>query len=331
MRASGYSQISFVICAMLALNACEGERTSPPQTQNAMGSHSTPDGAEVRVAPAAHTLALRARAPSGALLYIAGTSKDYVGTLYIYYYPSAKLKAKLTGFPMQLPNNDCADANGHVYISDSDYQYDESNILEYSSGNFVKTLADKYGPQACAVDPTTGNIATVSHYLTIYERGKGPPSIYSYPSDIEPYYCGYDDKGNLFVDGIDDTLTYIRLSELVKGAKSMINIKLPTLTIPSSTPKGPGNVQWDGKFLALGDGGGTIYRFSILGTKALKKGETLLDGSRNVGSFWIYGSTIVGDNQSTTSVAIWPYPKGGEPSKTIKNIGYFFGVTVTTE
>lgn len=94
-------------------------------------------------------------------------------------------------------------------------------------------------------------------------------------------------------------------------------------------PFGPGSVQWDGKYVGLGDGVGTIHRFTIVGGKGTQVGKTTLDGSRNPGAFWILGTTVVSGNRTAKSVMIWRYPNAGQPIRTISNVGYSDGVAVS--
>ena len=70
---------------------------------------------------------------------------------------------------------------------------------------------------------------------------------------LERYFLGYDKTGNLFVDGYDSSYKF-HYAELPAGGSSFTDITL------SQTPVGSGNVQWDGKYMAVGDTASTIYQ-----------------------------------------------------------------------
>ena len=115
-------------------------------------------------------------------------------------------------------------------------------VLEYAHGGTtpLKTLNVAGGePAGCTVDPTTGNLA-----VTIL--GTGNVVLFTGGSVRErpfPIACtqrtspAYDDKGDLFVDGITSSDTY-GLVELPKGSSTFVSITLsPSLGFP-------GELQW---------------------------------------------------------------------------------------
>jgi len=92
----------------------------------------------------------------------------------------------------------------------------------------IATLSDSgYDPYACSFDPSTGNLA-VANYST-YLGGSSPGNVAVYPSargdptdytddELWRYFnCGYDNKGDLFLDGLDDTQHSV-FAELPKGS-----------------------------------------------------------------------------------------------------------------
>jgi hypothetical protein len=73
--------------------------------------------------------------------------------------------------------------------------------------------------------------------------------------------CGYDDKGNLFADGVTQHSDLFQFAELPKNAKSMTSINLDQ-SIGSGS-----NVQWDGKYASVADADAfKIYRFAASGS-----------------------------------------------------------------
>lgn len=247
------------------------------------------------------------------LLYI---SSSLNGDVYVYSYPSDNLKGTLTGFSS--PAGECVDKSGHVFITS------KSGILEYAHGGTtpIATLKDAGLAQGCSVDPKTGNLAVTNYSTTsspqgnvaIYKDAKGSPT---YRTDSKIYNedsCGYDNAGNLFVDGQDISSGGLRLSEIPSGRTFFRNITL------NQTITGAGGVQWDGKHLAVGnnvEGSGTIYQFAIKGEKGTKVGSTPLKGSSGVMQFWIEQARVIGPELGPNDVGIWAYPAGGSAKKTI--------------
>lgn len=267
------------------------------------------------------------------LLYISDAES---GDLYVYSYPQAKLKGTLTG--LSAPEGECVDKAGDVFVANTG----ATDILEYPHGgtNPIATLSDSgYYPLGCAVDPTTGNLAVTNicaevsgqcvadGNLLIYASAKGAPTSYTDPSIAEYFFCGYDDKGNLYVDGLYNS--NFAFGELPDGRSSFRNITLNTSIYQ------PGGVQWDGKYVAVGNEdlyNNIIYDFRISGThgKLARPGGTPLDGATLVVQFWIQGKSVIGPNHGGSgSVMFWKYPDGGSPTKVFNAFSTPIGSTVS--
>ena len=118
------------------------------------------------------------------------------------------------------------------------------------------TLKDPgYFPIGCAIDPTTGNLAvtnfssksSASGNIVIYKHAKGKPAeAYADANTPQFLLCGYDNKGNLFADGLTSASSFA-LDELPAGQNTIVSVAL------DKGVGNPGAVQWDGKFLAVGD------------------------------------------------------------------------------
>lgn len=253
-------------------------------------------------------------AASQNLLYV---SDESASDVYVYSYPKGKLQGTLTGFDG--PVGECVGKTGNVFIAN----YDAANILEYAHGGTspVATLKDSgYYPSDCAIDPTTGNLAVTNEYATssahgnvvIFNGAKESSKKHYYDANIFYYFfCGYDNKGNLFVDGTPSTGGFV-LAELPHGSASFRDISL------HQSVAFPGAIQWDGTHLAVGDHANTIYQFSISRGKGSEVGSTTLMGASDVGQFWIDGSRVIGADAGGPDVGYWDYPAGGSPTKTIK-------------
>jgi hypothetical protein len=133
------------------------------------------------------------------LLYIVTTD-----IIWIYSFPKTKYVAS---FNVSGAENPCANKD-QVFVP----QYGPDDIVEYAHGGTepISTLKDPgENPESCAIDPTTGNLAVTNYGgaskpgdVVIYGNPQRPPTLYS---DREIYYywfCGYDNKGDLFVDGM---------------------------------------------------------------------------------------------------------------------------------
>lgn len=244
----------------------------------------------------------------------------------IYTYPGARLVTTFTGFGSV--SGLCADKNGDVFIVD-----EAGPVQMFSHGGTtpirkLSTGAPDYAPYACGVDPTTGDLAVtqLSSYsyaaIAVYRNAKGKPVLYKDKTEIDAtWFCGYDNSGNLFADAWDRGGNVI-LVELPKGGKSFKIFKL------GQTFDKAGAVQWDGKYVAVGNyGAGIVYRVTETGHVAH---TVTLKGGGNVEQFWIAGSTLVGPMaQGSTNAAFWHYPAGGSAYRTVTGLTWPFGAAIS--
>lgn len=253
------------------------------------------------------------------LLYVANDN----GTVTVYNYPKGKVVGRLFGF--DVPLGECSDKNGNVFIEDIDLH----ETIEYAHGrkNPSQILNDNgYDPWDCSVDPTTGNLAVTNEdgpsgygNLLVYRHAKGVPKVYT-DSDIGAYYsCAYDSAGNLFLDGVGQSK--LQFSELPKGRRSFISIRLSVSGLDAG-------IQWDGKYVTVGQPLSTIYRFQVVGNNATEVGSVRLNGAADT-FYWIDGSKIMAE-QGGANVGVWHYPVGGDPTKIIYRDTYApTGVTIS--
>lgn len=271
-------------------------------------------------------------APEAKNLNLIYVSDSFAATVSVYSW-YGKLLGTLSGFvaPLGL----CSDVNGNVFVTD----FDASDIVEYAhNGAFpIRTLKDPgQRPYGCSVDPLTGNLAVTNAEgvsggpttLAIYTKAKGRPKIYSDLSVYELLYCGYDNRGNLFADGISAIRYEFILVELPKGRTALSTVKVNTAI------SSPGAVQWDGSHLTVTDGKiNVIYRLLVSGSKAKVQGQTQLNGSTGLRQLWIAGNKVVAANVESTGptgdVIFWNYPSGGNPTKAFGMLKEPAGVTVS--
>jgi hypothetical protein len=239
------------------------------------------------------------------LLFVSDVGTDDV---YMYTLPGLALKGTLTGFNM--PEGECSDNDGNVWVTNS--AFGTQQIVKIShSGTILNILSDPSGePVGCAVDPTTGNLAVTNladlsggGELLIYPNASGTPTAYTNPAQFSYYFAGYDSSGNLFEDGFayeegfaaeprsDVNLNYLPfiLSELPKGSSSLETISIIGCAHdPQCGPVYfPGMVEWysPGNYLAVGDqlcgytSSSCIYWVSISGTSGTITGATTMLGS----------------------------------------------------
>lgn len=255
------------------------------------------------------------QAKSGDLLYLSNVA---TGSVDVFSYPQLRLVGKLTGFGA--PRSECVDRKGDVWIADVQ-GYD---VIEYPHGATkpIVALSTPGAPQGCSVNPKSGDLAVTGGaggvILAVYHRTKHgiwlDPKEYTDPSIRSVAFCGYDAQGNLFVDGLDKTKGgTFRLAELPNHATALVDLSV------SQSIAGPGQVQWDGSALAVGDTGVTpsvVYQFSVSGSTATRIGSTSLDQSKSIRQFWIDGARVIGPDFDA-DVGVWNYPAGGAPVKRI--------------
>jgi hypothetical protein len=176
----------------------------------------------------------------------------------------------------------------------------------------IKTLTESAGEPSgnCAMDPTTGTLAAPifsNGDVVIFAHASGSGTAMT-TSLFEAYFDGYDNQGNLFVDGRNTSLAF-GLVELPKGSNTFENISI------SNNVAFPGAVQWDGKYLTVGDQEShAIYRYKVSGTTATLKGTVTLTGASDCGQTWIgSGGKVFCPDSGNTQGEVYKYPAGGSP------------------
>lgn len=267
---------------------------------------------------------MSADAASSDLMYVTNLTAAQVN---VYSYPKVAPMGTLTG--MGVPHGMCTDKAGDVFvIAGGDAG---TSIVEFAHGGTtpLRTLADPgYFAQSCAVDPMTGTLAVTNSSrnfsqmppgpgsVALYAHGKGRPTIVTDKSDLYTYsYDAYDNKGNLYVDGMNFKNQIFEFAVIRAGTKKFINITL------NSTLNIPGGVLWDGQYLAVGNqniyGPDEVYRFSIHGRIGVTEGYVPLTGSCDTIQFALMNGTLIAPNDCNKSVKFWKYPGGGPAMRSI--------------
>lgn len=185
--------------------------------------------------------------------------------------------------------------------------------------------------QACAVDPLTGSLAVTGGFegsptgVAVYRykphRGWRLGRSYVVPGFYAGKYCGYDATGDLFCDGTTSKSGGFELAELAAKSSSFVNVAL------SQQINAPGQIQWDGTHLAIGDEGihpSVVYQFTVNSSALSEAGETILHGSAEVQQFTIFGNRIIAPDPQRSCgstvigcVTIYRYPAGGSAVATL--------------
>jgi hypothetical protein len=325
------------LAALALLGGCSGAPLSvqpavPPGAiaaqSNGAANPAAWDAARQRLrgtpSPAVPATWMAAEAKQQDLVYISDFAANAV---YVFTYPYGKLVGSIGTVD---PTGECADAAGNVWITSEYAQV--ANEFAHGGMAPINTISIPFHmPVGCAVDPVSGSIAIDSFcQVNGAHQCDGDGSVYVYPSpsqqpviysvsSLNVYFCGYDAHGNLFVDSDIDGRPTFRLSELPKGASTFSVVYLDRHMYF------PGGVQWDGKYLAVGDQEevGDWLTSTIHQVRFNKKGSgtvvssTKLPGSGDVVQFWIQGSKVVAPSVGIaypSAVGLYPYPAGGPPA-----------------
>jgi hypothetical protein len=260
------------------------------------------------------------------LLYVATGDNVYVIS-----YPRGELVGSLG-----VPGNDlCADRKGNVFVPSSGYV-----VLEYAHGGIypLQTLHGGDVPLGCAVDPISGDLAVTQEAsgagdVAIFPQAKEPAALYRDPEIATFGLCGYDDQGNLFVDG---TGSGNYLAELPKGRGEFRNYPLAMKFAAF------GGIQWDGAHVAFSDPlSDTIYRLRFGRSSLRVTGATRIKGWVNSYSghwpyiqTWLAKGTFIAQSSDLAELGLWRYPGGGRSDGTLGpfltgNVD-IYGVTLST-
>jgi hypothetical protein len=267
-------------------------------------------------------------ARSISLLYVADRGDDAV---YVYSYPRAQRKGKLTGF--RRVEGLCVDRTGDVWVVDSL----ASTLYEYPHAGTepIATLSDPQDehPWTCSVNQRNGDLAVANvrrgsnapGSVSVYTAAQGTPRIYSDPNIFQMISVSYDRRSNVFVAGVPYGRPRFAFAELRRGRRKFVGISLVGVRMTS-----PGGLQFaDGKLAIGSDQGRTvIYRFSG-GTIT---GITSLIGACHVAQFFIDGPTLVAASMcahALPSVLFYGYPSGGRPIKQLGGLKHPFGVAIS--
>lgn len=266
------------------------------------------------------------------LLYAGDANGD---TVYVYDYTSGTLVGMLKGF--NEPGPGCVDRRGDVFVTN----YGDGKVLEFKNGGTqpihrydagayaVGCSVDRNGDLAVSAEPAPSGAAQIC----VWKSGSRTRNCYSQTACGSMGAPGYDDRGNLYVEGFYSDAA---ICELPAGGSS-----LRSVTVSGAALSTPAGVMWDGKHLTFSDphtgpdnSRTTLYRASESASGDLTiVGSTLLNDDCNHDYTWIdapfivgrkntpvndrQGKVVVGPNNECAPVPIdfWPYTAGLNPSR----------------
>jgi hypothetical protein len=276
---------------------------------------------------------MRPGTSGGDLLYASSTKSTSV---LVFNYSSGKVVQRIKATALGL----CSDSAGNVFMTNG-----TNSIDEYAHGGIspIATLYDAGNyPQACAIDPSTGNLAVVGAQandatanVAIFPytgSGFGTPNLYTDSSVNSFVWCAYDNAGDLFANA---SLGYKSeaLDELAAGGSSLERVTI------NQTMSKVGSIQWDGESLAMADpiyakahGPAIIYQLHISGFTATVVGKTKLSGPRNKNDslgpqLAIQDGSILYAESIARNVGSWQYPQGGRPTRKFRVPARPWGLT----
>jgi hypothetical protein len=271
------------------------------------------------------------------LLYVSGGGST--NAVDVFDYHTGASVGTLTGF--NEPWGMCVDAKGDVWIT----EFAGMSVIEYAHGGTspLKTLSTGAYSTGCSIDPIHGDLAVGNFFspsygatsLEIWSHAKGLPKSYSNQDCTQFFYPGYDNKGNLYVQGFTSSAPYnYNVCELPVGGTALAVVPIDV------TFSGPQTVMWDGKYITLSDqlyGNNcctAVYQakelasggLEVVGTTILtdpcnsdtELNQTFIVGKKNTPANTTQGKAIVGgDLDCAGEFDYFAYPSGGDPSRSL--------------
>ncbi|HEY2476798.1 MAG TPA: hypothetical protein VGI19_18600 [Candidatus Cybelea sp.] len=234
----------------------------------------------------------------------------------VFSYPQGKLVGTLKGFYSAV--GECVDKQGDVFV----VNFKPLAVYEYSHGGTkrIATYLDKKaGSNGCAINPLNGDLAVsgVSSYVDVFKSPNQRPTSYKDKNMFYGAFITYDDKGNLFFQGLMNPSGATRLSELASGSSTFVGISLDAPTYSE------GGLLWNDGYLTAGSNDHktvSIYQFQVTGTVAHKVSATPLGKAAHIVlQYFIDGQTLIVPNLygSGSNVLLYDYPAGGTPTSII--------------
>jgi hypothetical protein len=324
------------LAAAALIAGCQSDLANQPPAGSAASagrsaSAGVPSVAREQIRGAAKAQRAPAMSPGAKttpLLYVSDYTNSDVD---VFEYPRGKRVGRLTT-DLDYPQGSCTDKQGNLWITNSG----KFDIVKYAHGGKgpIGSLDDPgYYPVSCSVNPMNGDLAVANieqnaHGLegniAIYKGATGSPAYYSDDFFYSYYFVGYDNQGNLFFDGTNAEVGAngkFEFAELPAGSATPQTIDLTGGSIAF-----PGNVQWDGKEMTVGDQSNAVI-YELSGSAIV--GSTPLTGSSDVVQYCIHGKTVIGPDAGNATVEYFRYPAGGVATKKITGLAKPVAATIS--
>jgi hypothetical protein len=252
------------------------------------------------------------------LLYVA----ESTGNVEIVSYPAGTIVSSIDYGLYSYLEAECADRFGNVWIT----YYDALEEYAHASTKPTAQKSFKWYLSGCSVYPKTSDVAAVGQRgsIFVWNYPGGRVKTYRTKSFYALRHCAYDSQGNLFVDSSDPKKNNgFMLFELPNGGRKFFAVSL------NESIGSPGQVQWDGRYLAVQDADAPydVYRIKVSGTTGRVMSTVAFDGLRApVKASWISGSAIFvpfsEHGKAADAIGVFNYPGGGEPTNTLRGKKY---------
>jgi hypothetical protein len=280
----------------------------------------------------------------GPLLYIAhihGQGRHAHSVISIWSLRQGKAIARIAG--REYVTGICSDASGNVWVSN--LRRGDWFVDEYARGG-TKAIEELRAPKrwlllaGCAVDPDSGDLAVLganidnSAYVLVWSGAReGTPA--RYPAPFPLLNAAYDNAGNLFITGwAGGSDFFFEMGELAKGGSQVTRIQLDKPT------REPGDVHWDGTYVAVSTAisrnrtRSRIYRVKVSGANAhVVQVVQLQDFSVDFYStllFVLHDRSVIGiAGGHGEDLRTWPYPAGGNSTRSIAEYERINGLTIS--
>jgi hypothetical protein len=238
------------------------------------------------------------------------------------------LVGEITGFGD--PTQPCGDGAGNIFIPD----LINATITHFRYGEVTPgRVLDTGGfPTGCSYDRATGNLAVATYIggnVVVFANAAGTPTSYVVPNMTEPEFVAYDTNGDLFVVG-STAAAPVTLAELPNGGSSF-----NPLTLAGGSIDSPGNIQWGGTFLLVGDQGAgqsSINQVTVSGSTATIVNNVPMQNNNDMVGFWARGPTgdrrIAAVDNLNNAAVNYNWPAGTTFSSTTESISAPFGAFV---
>lgn len=321
MRNVGFARHAAGLATLLiAIAGCDGATNTTPRSQAGL-----PPAASAQKPQYTSYMFPQARNAK----YLLYASSFYYGLVHVFDFRKRTEVGLIAG--LTEPTGQCVDAQGDVWIALAD----PHEVVEYPRASLkqIRVVRTSARPFGCSVAPN-GDLAVANFdegsapgNVEVFKNGSGTPATYTCGGfGYYPFSPGYDDEGNLFVEGLVSLgVTKVGVCVLPAGGNSLNPVSFaPPLHYGGSS-------MWDGEYMTIGDvyhdqsfrDSTILYRVSLSPSGGLTKiGATLIRrsnlrqafilGTKNTPANEGQGSVVVGpDNYHITR---WKYPSGVKSS-----------------